>query len=89
MLIRGWALINFFSLEEGRLFEAGANLRLGANQLNKVYKIEKSSYQLYLVRPKLQDFDRNLPIVKHLKSLVSHLSGKDRLSLAYFSRGLS
>ena len=29
-LIRGWALINFFCLQEGRLFEVGANLRLGA-----------------------------------------------------------
>ena len=31
VLIRGWALINFSSLEEGRLFEAGVNLRLGAS----------------------------------------------------------
>ena len=28
-LIRGWALINFFYLEDGRLFEVGANSRLG------------------------------------------------------------
>ena len=26
--IRGWALINFFCLKDGRLFEMGANLRL-------------------------------------------------------------
>ena len=29
-LIRGWALINFFCLWNGRLFEVGANSRLGA-----------------------------------------------------------
>ena len=29
-LIRGWALINFFCLWDGRLFEVGANSRLGA-----------------------------------------------------------
>ena len=29
-LIRGWALINFFCLKDGRLFEVGANSRLGA-----------------------------------------------------------
>ena len=29
-LIRGWALINFFYLKDGRLFEVGANSRLGA-----------------------------------------------------------
>ena len=29
-LIRVWALINFFCLEDGRLFEVGANSRLGA-----------------------------------------------------------
>ena len=28
--IRGWALLNFFCLQDGRLFEAGANSRLGA-----------------------------------------------------------
>ena len=30
----GWALINFFGLKDGRLFEVGANSRLGA-YLNK------------------------------------------------------
>ena len=29
-LIRGWALINFFYLQGGRLFEVGAYSRLGA-----------------------------------------------------------
>ena len=29
-LIRGWAVINFFCLQHGRLFEVGANSRLGA-----------------------------------------------------------
>ena len=29
-LIRGWALINFFCLSGGRLFEMGAHSRLGA-----------------------------------------------------------
>ena len=29
-LIRGWALINFFCLWDGRLFEVGANSRRGA-----------------------------------------------------------
>ena len=29
-LIRGWALIKFFCLQDGRLFEVGANSRLGA-----------------------------------------------------------
>ena len=27
---RGWALIDFFSLQDGRLFEVGANSKLGA-----------------------------------------------------------
>ena len=30
VLIRGWALIKFFCLQDGRLFEVGANSRLGA-----------------------------------------------------------
>ena len=30
VLIRGWALIIFFYLQDGRLFEVGANSRLGA-----------------------------------------------------------
>ena len=29
-LIRGWALIKFFCLQDGRLFKVGANARLGA-----------------------------------------------------------
>ena len=29
-LIRGWVFINFFCLWDGRLFEVGANSRLGA-----------------------------------------------------------
>ena len=29
-LIRGWALIKFFCLQDGCLFEVGANSRLGA-----------------------------------------------------------
>ena len=29
-LIQGWALINFFGLEDGCLFGVGANSRLGA-----------------------------------------------------------
>ena len=29
-VIRGWALIKFFCLQDGRLFEVGANSRLGA-----------------------------------------------------------
>ena len=28
-LIQGWALINFFCLQDGCLFKVGANLRLG------------------------------------------------------------
>ena len=31
VLIRGWALVNVFCLKDGRLFEVGANSRLGAN----------------------------------------------------------
>ena len=30
-LIRGWAVINFFCLLDGRLFEVGASSRLGAH----------------------------------------------------------
>ena len=30
MLFRSWALIQFFCLRDGRLFEVGANSRLGA-----------------------------------------------------------
>ena len=39
-LIRGWALIKFFCLQDGRLFEVGANSRLGAYS-NKYGKLEK------------------------------------------------
>ena len=37
-LIRGWALINFFCLSDGCLFEVSANSRLGAysNKINTV-----------------------------------------------------
>ena len=30
MLIQGWVLINFFCLSDGRLFQLGANSRLGS-----------------------------------------------------------
>ena len=40
VLIRGWALINFFCLLDGCLFKVGANLRLGA-YLNKYYTWRK------------------------------------------------
>ena len=33
-LIRGWALINFFCFQDGRLFEVGANSRLGVYSNN-------------------------------------------------------
>ena len=33
-LIRGWALINFFCFQDGRLLEVGANSRLGAYSNN-------------------------------------------------------
>ena len=39
-LIRGWALLKFFYLQDGRLFEVGANSRLGAYS-NK-YGMKKS-----------------------------------------------
>ena len=33
-LIRGWALSNFFCLQDGYLFEVGANAKLGAYSNN-------------------------------------------------------
>ena len=39
VLIRGWALNNFFCLKDGGLFEEGANSRLGAYS-NKYGKFE-------------------------------------------------
>ena len=39
-LIRGWALIKFFYLQDGRLFEVGANSRLGA--CSNKYGMKKS-----------------------------------------------
>ena len=33
MLIRGWAFINFFYLQGGRLFEVGAYSRLGTQSI--------------------------------------------------------
>ena len=33
-LMRGWAFVNFFCLWDGRLFEVGANSRLGAYSNN-------------------------------------------------------
>ena len=43
-LIRGWALINFSCLWDGRLFEVGANSRLGAysNKYGTPSEITKS-----------------------------------------------
>ena len=38
-LIQGWALINFFCLQDWRLFEVGANSRLGAYS-NKYGKLQ-------------------------------------------------
>ena len=38
LLIRGWALRNVFCLQDGRLFEVGANSRLGA--YSKKYGIQ-------------------------------------------------
>ena len=46
-LIRGWALINFFCLWDERLFEVGANSRLGAYS-NK-YGTQKFSFFLTTV----------------------------------------
>ena len=45
-LIRGWALIKFFCLQDGRLFEVGANLRLGAYS-NKygIYSGKKNAHR--------------------------------------------
>ena len=40
-LIRGWALIKFFCPQDGRLFEVGANSRLGAYS-NKYGKLNLS-----------------------------------------------
>ena len=37
-LIRGWALIDFFCLWDGRLFEVGANSKLAVNS-NKYGKL--------------------------------------------------
>ena len=42
-LNRGWALIQFFCLQDGRLFEVGANSRLGA------YSNKYGSYFLVFV----------------------------------------
>ena len=41
-LIRGWALIKFFCLQDGRLFEVGANSRLSAYS-NKYVRYVPSS----------------------------------------------
>ena len=44
---RGWALINFFCLWDGRLFEVGANSRLGAysNKYGKNLWITEEKYK--------------------------------------------
>ena len=55
-LIRGWALIQFFCLRDGRLFEVGANSRLGAYS-NK-YGKSQSGYQRY-------ESCKELILVKH------------------------
>ena len=54
MFIRGWTLLNFFCLEDGRLFEVGANSRLGT-YLNKydiiiivINQSRSDVYQLFL-----------------------------------------
>ena len=39
-LIRGWVLIKFFCLQDGRLFKVGTNSRLGTYS-NKYGKLEK------------------------------------------------
>ena len=50
-LIRGWALINFFCLWDGRLFEVGANSRLVAYS-NNYGSIPYWVYTVPLPRPK-------------------------------------
>ena len=51
-LIRGWALIKFFCLQDGRLFEVGANSRLGAysNKYGTFIKIYSNSSVLLKMR---------------------------------------
>ena len=58
-LIRGWALIKFFCLQDGRLFEVGANSRLGAysNKYGITHRIIWSS----------------LTFLNTLKKFVSHI----------------
>ena len=48
-LIRGWALIKFFCLQDGRLFEVGANSRLGAysNKYGNPIKEKKAGLFLF------------------------------------------
>ena len=47
-LIRGWALIKFFCLQDGRLFEVGTNSRLGVYS-NK-YGNGKSYKHAYVIQ---------------------------------------
>ena len=47
---RGWALINFFCLYDGRLFEVGANSRLGAYS-NKYGMCRSEGYGFQAVYP--------------------------------------
>ena len=55
-LIRGWALIKFFCLQDGRLFEVGANSRLGAYS-NK-YGKPRRRQQIHVIA------DSPLPVFK-------------------------
>ena len=52
-LIRGWALINFFCLWDGRLFEVGAKSRLGAYSNNYGITVGKQGKR---VQKRLQCF---------------------------------
>ena len=54
-LIRGWALIKFFCLQDGRLFEVGANSRLGAYS-------NKYGISPFLDLAEQEDFTKYIPI---------------------------
>ena len=75
-LIRGWALINFSCFKDGRLFEVGANSRLGAysNKYGRCYLAFASDLKNtwpYVIRFKM-----------HLSSSYRHFllaNGKNKL----------
>ena len=59
---RGWALITFFCLYDGRLFEVGANSRLGAYS-NKYGSYDRTIFSFFFLLAKGTEENASMHII--------------------------